>query len=173
MTFAPRYCVACGSPVRPEDGRFICTGCGRRNYQNSKPCVGAIVVRDGQVLLVRRARDPFKGWWDVPGGFLDAGEHPLDGVRREIREETGLEVEPGRLIGIYMDVYGADDEPTLNLYYECAVVGGDPAAGDDAAELGWFSPEALPDDIAFENAREMLRDWLAERAAGQALRTAR
>jgi ADP-ribose pyrophosphatase YjhB (NUDIX family) len=130
-----------------------------RHFLNSKPCAGGLVVRDGRLLLVRRAFEPFKGWWDVPGGFLEAGEHPVDGVVRELREETGLEVRPGDLFGIYMDRYGADGHPTLNVYYRCEVVGGAERAGDDAAELGWFAPDALPDRIAFENGRQIIADW--------------
>jgi 8-oxo-dGTP diphosphatase len=128
---------------------------------NSKPCAGALVVRDGRVLLVRRAFEPFAGWWDVPGGFLDAGEHPVDAVKRELKEETGLEIEPTRLVGVYMDTYGdgPDADDTMNLYYECEVVGGDLRPGDDALEIGWFGPDALPSEIAFDNGRAVLEDW--------------
>lgn len=163
MTFTPSFCSACGAPVVPSPGRFDCTRCHRRHFVNSKPCAGALVLRDGRVLLVRRKHPPFEGWWDVPGGFLDAGEHPEAGVVRELREETGLEVRPERLVGIYMDVYGDDGDPTMNLYYQCSVVGGEERAGDDAAEIGWFPPHALPKDIAFENARQLLIDWRGER----------
>jgi ADP-ribose pyrophosphatase YjhB (NUDIX family) len=168
VPFRPSFCSACGGRVvetrapgqRPgTDGRFDCAACGRRHYLNSKPCVGGLVVRDGRVLLVKRAFEPFKDWWDVPGGFLEAGEHPHDGVARELLEESGLEVRPGALVGIYMDRYGDDGDPTLNLYYECAVVGGAELAGDDAAELGWFQPDALPEQVAFESGRRVLADW--------------
>ncbi|HZQ97346.1 MAG TPA: NUDIX hydrolase [Chloroflexota bacterium] len=159
----PAYCQTCGAPVVAEGDRYRCTRCARRHYVNSKPCAGALVVRDGRVLLVKRAFEPFKGWWDVPGGFLNAGEHPEEGVRRELREETGLEVEPRRLVGIYMDTYGDDGDPTLNIYYECAVVGGEPRPADDALEIGWFAPDALPEQVAFANAHALLRDWRAGR----------
>ena len=161
MPFRPSFCSACGGPVVEAGGRFDCSRCGRRHFLNSKPCAGGLVVHDGRLLLVRRAFEPFKGWWDVPGGFLEAGEHPVDGVVRELREETGLEVRPGGLVGIYMDRYGPDGDPTMSLYYQCEVIGGAERAGDDATELGWFRPDALPDRIAFENGRQVIADWRA------------
>jgi len=127
-------------------------------YRNSKPCGEAVVVRDGRVMLTRRARAPLEGWWDLPGGFLEPGEHPEVGVVRELREETGLEVRPRRLIGVYMDVYGPDGDPTMSLTYECEVVGGQERADDDVLEIGWFRPEELP-AIAFEHGQRVLADW--------------
>ncbi len=115
----------------------------------------------GRLLFTRRGAEPFLNQWDIPGGFLEEGEHPEAGVVREIREETGLEVAVMRYVGVYMDTYGpsAQAEHTLNFYYVCQVTGGAEQAGDDAAALQWFSPEALPEPIAFQNAREALRDW--------------
>jgi ADP-ribose pyrophosphatase YjhB (NUDIX family) len=164
VPFTPRFCSACGGPVVEVEGRFDCSRCGRRHFLNSKPCVGGLVVREGRVLLVRRAFEPFEGWGDVPGGFLEADEHPADGVVRELREETGLEVRPRALFGIYMDRYGPEGDPTLNLYYECDLIGGAERPGDDAAELGWFGPDALPERIAFENGRRVLADWAQGRS---------
>lgn len=57
-----------------------CGVCGKWHYHNSKPCAGALVVRDGKVLLAQRGVEPFKGYWDIPGGFLEAGEHPEHGA---------------------------------------------------------------------------------------------
>jgi 8-oxo-dGTP diphosphatase len=116
-------------------------------------------------LLARRAVEPFAGWWDLPGGFLEPGEHPEAGVVRELREETGLEVRPRRLIGVYMDVYGPDQEPTINLTYECEVVGGQQRAADDVAEVGWFRPEELP-RLAFGHGDRVLADWRRPDAEG-------
>lgn len=81
-------------------------------------------------------------------------------MRRELEEETGLAVHPVQLLGFYMDRYGDDPrEHTLNIFYLCQIVGGDARASDDMAELGWFSPDELPDDLAFQNVVEALRDW--------------
>ena len=87
-------------------------------YASSKATVGALCIDDeGRVLLARRGAEPFRGRWDLPGGFLDEGEHPLDGVRREFREEGGVDVEPLEFLGVWIDEYGetrrGDAEPLL------------------------------------------------------------
>jgi 8-oxo-dGTP diphosphatase len=121
-------------------------------------------VRDeaGRILLARRAGEPDAGKWDLPGGFLEEGEHPLDALLRELREETSLELEPLELVAIEMDVYGDGPEApaTLNLYWEARVLSGDPQPADDVSELRWFAPDELPDDaeLAFRaNARVLAR----------------
>ncbi len=130
----------------------------------SETTVGAILLDgEGRVLLVRRAHDPHGGTWDVPGGFLEEGEAPVDGLRRELREETGLEVEPGRFVDALLDRYGTGEDAatTLNLYWEATAAGGEAEAGDDAAEVRWFPRDELPpeDEIGFPNVRELLRGW--------------
>jgi len=122
-----------------------------------------VVDGEGRVLLARRAAEPFKGYWDIPGGFLDEGEHPLDGMRRELREETGLEVDPLEFLGTWMDRYGGDStaEATLNFYWTVRAVGGEPAPADDVDDLRWFAPAELPgrDELAFENVPLVLAAW--------------
>jgi 8-oxo-dGTP diphosphatase len=122
---------------------------------------------EGRVLLARRAGEVFQGYWDLPGGFLEEGEHPLDALRRELREETGLEVEPESFLGIWMDRYGdaEDAHATLNLYWTARVVAGEAEAAeaaDDVSELRWFEPDSLPpaEETAFHIA-EVLAVWRA------------
>jgi 8-oxo-dGTP diphosphatase len=138
-----------------------CPACGFVGYANSQPTASAVVrADDGSVLLARRAGPPDEGKWDLPGGFLEEGEHPLDAVVRELREETGLEIEPLELVAIEMDVYGdRDDAPaTLNLYWTARVVSGDPQPADDVSALRWFRPDELPgeDELAFANVARVL-----------------
>ena len=64
------------------------------------------MTRDGKLLLVRRAIDPWHGLWDIPGGFCEAGEHPQQTVVREVREEVGLDIVVTGMLGIWMDTYG-------------------------------------------------------------------
>src|SRR5690348_2288201 len=120
-----RFCPRCGGPLAPrrvnphDPERLVCAACGRVEYVNAKPCAGVVLVRDGRVLLGRRAIEPCKGCWDLPGGFLEAWEHPREGAIREAREELGVEVEPGPLLGIYIDQYPLEDGLgyTLDVYY--------------------------------------------------------
>ena len=88
-----RFCPADGTRLeepRPGGGAR-CPLCGRSWYRNSAPAVGAVIVQDGQALVTVRAREPEKGRLDLPGGFLEVGEHPVDGLVREVREELGAE----------------------------------------------------------------------------------
>lgn len=165
---AYKFCSHCGNQLPIPNYPFApqhCAHCGRTQYHNSRPCAGALVVRDGRVLLVKRAVEPFKDCWDIPGGFLEAGEHPREGMLREVREETGLDVSVLGLLGVYIDRYdnNGDEIFTLNHYYVVEPVGGELRAADDVDAFAWFALDALPDAIAFEHARVVLRDlrkWL-------------
>ena len=142
----------------------MCSSCGSVYYANSAPCVSALVEDGaGRLLLARRAVEPYRGLWDPPGGFLEEGEHPLDGLRRELLEETGLEGEPTRFVGAWMDVYGDAHEAaaTLNLYWTVRLADGEPVAADDVGELRWFSADELPgpDELAFTTVVEALEAW--------------
>jgi 8-oxo-dGTP diphosphatase len=127
----------------------------------------SVLVEDGEgrVLLARRAVEPYLGLWDCPGGFLEEGEHPLDGLRRELAEETGLVAGPARFVGIWMDVYGDAPEAaaTLNIYWVVRVEG-EPVPADDVAELRWFAATALPaaEELAFTTVEHALAAWAAE-----------
>jgi ADP-ribose pyrophosphatase YjhB (NUDIX family) len=142
-----------------------CASCGFVCYASSKATACAVVVdEDGRVLLARRAFEPFKDYWDLPGGFLEEGEHPLDGLRRELLEETGLQVEPLEFLGVWMDRYGGDStaDATLNLYWTARATGGEPRPADDVTELAWFEPAELPgpDELAFDNVPKVIAAWL-------------
>jgi ADP-ribose pyrophosphatase YjhB (NUDIX family) len=102
--------------------------------------VGAVVVRQGRVLLVRRGQEPLKGQWSLPGGLLEVGESLTAGVKREVREETGLNVEPLELIEL-LDRIHRDGERIRYHYviadYLCRVVDGELNAASDADAVRW------------------------------------
>jgi ADP-ribose pyrophosphatase YjhB (NUDIX family) len=155
------YCPRCRTDLERGVGVVRCPACGFEAWAHSVPGAQALVERDGRVLLGRRAHDPSAGLWDIPGGFLDEGEHPLDGLRRELLEETGLEIEPTEFLGTWMQEYTG--RTVLCLTWLARAVGGEAAAGDDLTELGWFAPDELPgpDELAFETYVEILSAWRA------------
>jgi mutator protein MutT len=159
------FCPFCASPLGPVvAGSQACPGCGRPFYHNAAPCSAVIVEDGGRVLLARRAVDPGAGLWDLPGGFCEPGETPEEGAVRELREETGAEIEVTGFLGHVVDTYGPGGDATLNCVFRARLVG-DPVLvpADDVAELHWFSAGELPgrDEIAFANTAEALRRWLA------------
>jgi 8-oxo-dGTP diphosphatase len=160
MPYTYTFCPKCATrlELRDHEGRELptCPSCAFTFYNNAAPCVGVFVIQEGAVLLAKRAVEPFLGWWDVPGGFLESSEHPETGAKRELLEETGLSIEPTELLGFWPDVYGPSEEPTLNIAYVARIVGGGMQAGDDASELAWIPLKALPERIAFNWVREAL-----------------
>lgn len=109
--------------------------------------VGAVVVDGERVLLIRRGHEPMKGEWSLPGGALEVGETLLEGVRREVLEETGLEVEPVAMIEV-LDRIARDGEGRVQFHYVlvdylCRVVGGELCCATDAVEARWASREEL------------------------------
>ncbi len=158
------YCPRCRTELEGDEKRVECRQCGFVAYANPVPTATAVVVDDeGRILLGRRALEPDKGLWDLPGGFVDEGEHPLEALHRELREETGLEIEPGEFLGVWMDRYGYDSPAlsSLNLYWGARVLGGEERAADDVAELQWFAADELPwDELAFQVNEKVLSAWL-------------
>jgi 8-oxo-dGTP diphosphatase len=119
--------------------------------------VGAIIIENGRVLLVKRGQPPLAGEWSIPGGVLEVGETLREAAIREAREETCLTVEPADLLGVYDRVLRDDDGRTVYHYvlidFLCRRVGGEARAADDADEVRWFTLEeagelALPEDTA-------------------------
>ncbi len=157
-----RFCAHCGTKLvrRGIEHRMreVCPKCGHIAFRNAKPAAGLLIEKAGKVLLVRRERAPFKGYWDIPGGFLEEDEAPRSGAVREAREETGLRVDIDDLLGVYHDKNG--DDHTLNVYYTAHVIGGREKAGDDADDLRWFVAKDIPKRIAFPgHTRAVIRDW--------------
>jgi len=123
------------------------------------PCVGAVIKDDqGRLLLIKRGHAPGAGLWSLPGGRIEAGETDAEALVREMREETGLAVEPGQLVGTVRRP--AQDGDVLDIRdYAATVTGGTLHAGDDAAEARWVAPGELESLPLTEGLVEALTSW--------------
>jgi NAD+ diphosphatase len=141
-----------------------CTKCHFVFYQNSKPTASAFITNQkGQILLVKRAIQPKLGWWDMPGGFLEEGEDPVTGVKREIKEELDVRLKNIQLLGIYMDSYAhCFNVHTLNIIYTAQIQSGTIKAMDDVGDTHWFDTDDIPwSRFAFPVwMKPAIRDWL-------------
>jgi ADP-ribose pyrophosphatase YjhB (NUDIX family) len=166
------YCAACGTRL-PHLPPVTCPSCGTGHWQDAKPCASGLVTHDSRLLMVQRAHEPWRGCWDVPGGFCEAEEHPIRTAEREVLEETGLIVRVTGFLGMWMDEYGTGvgrlPKTTLNIYYHAIPVEGigierDPA---EVAAVRWFSADELPADLAFpRHIAPVLASWRASFLAG-------
>ncbi|MEK7444169.1 MAG: NUDIX hydrolase [candidate division NC10 bacterium] len=155
-----RFCMACGAPLAAvrEEGqvRRRCRRCGWTFYDNPVPAVLGIAERGQRVLLARRAAPPHRGTWDLPGGFLEAGETPERALVRELREELGVRATAGRFLGFFTDTYGPGGMPILAAVYRVRLAG-EPRAMSDVSEVRWFPRRRLPlREIAFPAMRRAL-----------------
>ena len=116
-------------------------------------------MRGGRALVTVRAVEPEKGKVDVPGGFLEVGEHPVDGLKREAREELGVEVEvEGNPVLLATHTYGPDGIWVLAMGFRARIVEGEPRPADDVAEIRWISAEEIDDTgFAWEHDRRFVR----------------
>ncbi len=127
-------------------------------WKNPSLTCDGLVLRDGKVLLVKRGREPFRGCHALPGGFVEYGESTEDCVVREIREETGLETEVVRLVGVYSEMGRDPRGHFVTLLYLLRERGGALRAGDDADSAEFFALTDLP-DLAFDHGK-MIADGI-------------
>lgn len=137
----------------------------RSQFENGwrKPSVTAdgIVMRDNEVLLIKRGNDPFKGWHALPGGFLTYGETLEHCVVREVLEETGLRTEIVGLAGVYSDPSRDPRGQIVTAVYELRMLGGRLKGGDDASAAEWVHLDNLP-KLAFDHGR-IIEQFLSRR----------
>jgi ADP-ribose pyrophosphatase YjhB (NUDIX family) len=162
---ARRFCFSCGARLEKNEfegrDRDVCPACGTVSYINPIPAAAVIIIREGKILLVRRAVEPKKGLWSLPAGFIEVDETVRECAVRELKEETSLDVE---LTGI-LDVYTIFDDPRyvcLLVVYTAEVVGGSLAPGDDADKAEFFAPDGLP-PIAFAKHAEAILEAFRRR----------
>jgi ADP-ribose pyrophosphatase YjhB (NUDIX family) len=124
--------------------------------------VGSIIIEGDRVLLVKRAHPPIQGQWSIPGGVLEVGEMVREAAVREAREETGLVVEPGELLGVYDRILRNVEERVQYHYvlidFLCRPIGGTLLAASDAAEVRWFAREELPALKLAEDTQDVIQE---------------
>ena len=122
--------------------------------------VGAVVFRGDEVLIIKRGKPPFEGQWSIPGGGLDYGETVKDAVAREVREETGLEIEILGLIDVFdglpQDKDGDFAQHIVMIDYVCEWRAGEPVAGDDAAEAEFAPVETALERLSWDKTRQAI-----------------
>jgi ADP-ribose pyrophosphatase YjhB (NUDIX family) len=136
---------------------IVCPACGYGAYYNPKPVACAIPqTDDDQIILMRRATEPSRGRWTMPGGFVDLGESVEDAAVRECGEELAIAIELGDLVGVYSR---AQDRIVVVVYSARAL--GEPSPTEEALEVRSFVPSEIPwDDLAFWSDERALRDFL-------------
>ncbi len=163
MTIAQRlfFCYKCGGKLqdvmRGNAKRLQCTQCGTVSYENPIVGVAGIILdQQGHILMVRRAQGiDYAGLWCIPCGYVEYEEDVRDGVMREVKEETGLDILPGEVFAVHSNFHNPRQH-TVGIWFCCTVTGGIPAAGDDADEVGWFSANNIP-SLAFPTDRLVLK----------------
>lgn len=164
-----QYCPECrGSLVEqtmePDKQIKVCSDCGLRLHRDPKVAVAAIVQLSGAVLLVKRARHPMKGYWCLPGGFVDLGETLEEAVVREATEETGLATRVSRLWGLY----SYTGYPVVVAIYELEFLYGDLKTCAENLDAQWFAPAEIPWGLlAFPSTKDSLETWAAVTARNQ------
>jgi ADP-ribose pyrophosphatase YjhB (NUDIX family) len=169
VTARARHCMVCGARLRTvrQEGRRRrrCTRCGWTFYDNPAPAAVAIVKGRSGLLLARRAAPPYQGTWDLPGGFIEAGELPDHALLRELREELGARAVITELHSFSIDRYGPAGIPILAVVYVVRLTG-EPSARSDVAEVRWFRENAIPwRQIGFPSIKRALREYLRQRVA--------
>lgn len=160
----PHFCLECGAQMAFEElegiMREVCGRCGWVYYRQLKVGASAFVVSDNRLLLAKRGADPWKGYWNLPAGYVEVFETPAQAVVREVKEETGLEVLP--VVQLRTDFF--DDDPRGNgimVSFGCQVIGGSLKTSQESVELRYFAPKEIPGNIAGGAHDVQVADWAA------------
>lgn len=156
-----RHCTNCGAAVEQRQAfgqiRPVCPECGRVHFIDPKVAAGAVISREGKILLVRRAVEPRVGQWTIPAGFVEADEDPRQTAARECQEETGLQVRITELLDV---VHGREHPAgaSIVILYRGEIVGGELAPDDDVDAVDFFAPDQLP-TLAFRATQAAIQRW--------------
>lgn len=155
------YCPRCGTAVVHEmrfgRSRAVCPQCDWVYFADPKVAVAALIVQQRKILLVQRVNEPYRGFWTLPAGFVDAGEDPARAVVRECLEETGLEMRVTALLDLLAGQEHARGAHIL-IVYRGEILAGEMKPGDDADQVGFFDLDELP-PLAFSSTQLVLDRW--------------
>lgn len=162
------YCQICGDKLVAKKDHSECPSCKQRHYANPKPCVEiALFNETGQLLLAKRAREPYKGKYDLPGGFIDLGETAEEAIGREIKEELSLEwgqIKDVNYATSYTGEYpwGSDTYETLILVFVGRTVVTELSPQDDVEEVVWTNPSDISAEMLSTPLLKQIIDKLVE-----------
>ncbi len=157
------YCFLCGSELElrflDHRDREACPNCGWVHYPQLKVGVGVLIENDGCLLLLQRAHEPWAGYWNLPAGYAEADEAPIEAAKRETLEETGLRVELGKLEHLYY----FDDDPRGNgimLVYKATKISGELNINrDEVSSAQYFSWQNIPKNLAGGADDRIVKKW--------------
>lgn len=156
-----RFCPFCGKKlqVKIQEGkrRKFCRSCHWIYYPHVASGAAAVIVKKGKVLMVKRGQEPFKNTWSFPAGYTDFGEHPLEALSREVKEETGLDVRKAN----FLKVIQAQDDPRepghFVFFYKVTASGSDLRVdGEENVAMAWFDIKSPP-KIGWESHQQIMR----------------
>ena len=154
------FCQRCGERLEEKHiegmSRPHCPACGYVVFLDPKVAAVALVVDGDGLVMVKRGVEPQYGKWAFPSGYVDRGEVVEDAAKREVKEETGLDVALDKLIG----VYSLEGNPVALIVYSAHIVGGEVAVGHDALDVRTFALDGLP-PLPFPHDEQIMKDWLA------------
>lgn len=162
-----KFCPKCGGSLSKKSGNLlVCGSCGFQFYQNPKLC-NAVILEDklGRILLVKRFMEPKKGFWDLPGGFVDLNETLEESARREIKEELGIDLPEIKYLSSHHNKYLYDgvNYDTVSAIFMGKFDGTDFVSDGEISEIKFFTKDQIPwENIAFEAMFLGLKDYLSK-----------
>lgn len=165
MDYRFRYCPNCSKPINQKGRKSIeCASCGFTFYFSPASTNALIIENDkGEILLTKRKFEPRKGYWDLPGGFVELGETVEESTIREIKEELGLDIKDIKYFGSYISVYPYKgiDYQTLCHAYTAKYKGGKIKINDDVSGYKFFPKEEIQlDNLSFDDIKGALKDFI-------------
>lgn len=151
-----KFCPNCQQALTRDANKVVCQQCGFDQYDNPVPTTGMIFYHNNDLLLVERGKEPAKGKWDVPGGFVDLNESAEEAMCREIKEELGVPLSPAEIeyLGSFQDVYAEKGTQCLwSVFASPLDKSVELKPTDDVASVKWFPLENLPTDLAFNGVK--------------------